>query len=144
MRINMSYSEFKKLFFILRFPIVVFTLDKLINIPFDLYKMFPLLDIPMHFIGGASIAVSAVLWWRYKCGSLKTAKINKIFSLLWIIGIVSFTAIVWEFYEFASDYFFHTEWQFGSADVVGDMFFGLAGGGAAGWYKIYRHNNTVK
>lgn len=98
----------------------------------------------MHFIGGASIAVSAALLWRYKYGSLKTAWINRGFIFFWIIGIVSLTAIVWEFYEFISDYFFHTEWQFGSADMVGDMFFGLIGGGVAGWYMLYQSNRAGK
>lgn len=136
--------DYKKIIQIILFPALVFVFNKLVNMQLDLYSMFPWLDIPMHFIGGASIAVSTALLWRYKYDNQKTTVISRSFIFFWIIGIVSFTAIVWEFYEFTSDYFFHTEWQIGATDTTGDLFFGLLGGCVAGWYLTRGFNRGKK
>ena len=128
----------KKIIQIVLFPVIVFVFNRLVNMPFDLYSMFPWLDIPMHFIGGVSIGVSASLLLRYQQERSSCGQVNRFFCFFWIIGIVSLMATLWEFYEFTSDYFFHTEWQIGVADTTGDLFFGLVGGSVAGLYLIHR------
>jgi len=119
--------DYKKIIQIVSFPFVVFVYNQLVNMRFDLYLSFPWLDVPMHLIGGASIGVSASLLLRYQWERPDWTRVNRFF-FLWNIGMVSFAAIVWEFYEFTSDYFFHTTMQASPADTVADMFLGLAGG----------------
>lgn len=140
----MDYNELKKLFVIFRLPFMVFVIDKFFNIPFDLYKIFPWLDIPMHLIGGAAIGASFFSLLQYKHPNLKIAKTERPFLFFWVVGMVSFAAIVWEFYEFTSDYFFQTIDQPSNADTIGDLFFGLLGGGLAGWYMMYWSDRVKK
>ena len=140
----MKYFDYKKAVGIVAFPAVVFVIHELINIPFGLYDVFPALDIPMHFLGGASVSVSSALCLRQTKGIVMVEKIGKFFFFLWAVSLAGLAAIVWEFYEFLSDYFFQTVTQPSLADTVGDLFFGLVGGLVASAYIVYRWRQIKK
>lgn len=131
-------NDYKQIIQIVLFPVIVFAFNRLVNMQFGFYEAFPLLDIPMHFIGGVGIGVSASLFLRYQQERSSWGQVNRFFCFFWIIGMVSLMAILWEFYEFTSDYFFHTEWQIGAADTTGDLFFGLVGGVVVGLYAVHQ------
>lgn len=136
--------DYKKIIYIFLFPLTVFVFNELVNMSFDLYSSFPWLDVPMHFIGGASIGVSASLLLRYQQERPNLGQLNCFFRFFWIVGIVSLIAVVWEFYEFMFDHFFNTAWQISVTDTTGDLFFGLVGGSAVGLYMISKHHHIGK
>ena len=46
------------------FPACVFFFSKFIDMAFDAYVVLPWVDIPMHFLGGISIAFTGALFLR--------------------------------------------------------------------------------
>jgi hypothetical protein len=89
------------------------------------YLTFPSLDIPTHFLGGAAITyffLVAILHAQQLLGAIPRG-----IQALLAIGLTSFVAVVWEFLEYGSDVFFHTEMNLGVRDTLSDLFFGLLG-----------------
>ena len=128
---------FKKILKPILPPAIVFTFHILMIAIFRIYTHFPAFDIPMHFLGGLSIGISAIILLNI----FKT-KINapKFFIFVWIIGLTVLMATLWEFAEFIGDYYFQTQMQISLADTMADMFLGLAGGTVAGVYRILHHD----
>lgn len=86
----------------------------------SLYWFLPWLDIPMHILGGAWVAM--LYFWLYPK--------NK--SIVNCLSFVALLAVFWEFAEFFVDHLPFLE-KFGSfqgdvADTMGDLFFSLLGG----------------
>lgn len=106
-------------------PLSVFVVYSVIK-AFNGYLWFPPLDIPTHFLGGVAIAFfyqSAIANSQPLVGSIP----SPIQSLL-ALTCTGTTTILWEFFEYASDYFFHSRMVLGLEDTLKDMFFGLLGG----------------
>jgi hypothetical protein len=115
-------------------PAIVFIFHALMIIIFDIYTIFPAFDIPMHFLGGLSIGISAIMLIKIFKSKITTPKW---FQFIWIVGLAVIAATVWEFAEFGSDYFLHTLMQPSLADTMLDMFLGMIGGCVAGgWFAI--------
>jgi hypothetical protein len=114
-------------FFII--PILVF-LFGLIFYFSGTYALFPWLDIPMHFIGGFSIAFMFFLFFRlWKEEGLVGIKNNFIFIFL-IVCIVAFFAVCWELWEFIAGNFLGISFfaQESLEDTLFDLFLSLIGG----------------
>lgn len=126
-----------KLFKPLLPPAIVFIFHAIMIVVFNIYKVFPAFDIPMHFVGGLSIGISAIMLIK-----IFESKITapKWFQFVWIVGLAVIAATIWEFAEFGSDYFFQTVMQPSLADTMLDMFLGLIGGGVAGIYYLWNHD----
>lgn len=93
---------------------------------FGAYLAYPPLDIPSHFMGGVAIAYfyqSAITNSQKFVGSIP-APIQNILALT----CTGTTSILWEFFEYISDTFFHTNMILGLEDTLKDMFLGLLGG----------------
>ena len=93
---------------------------------FGVYLAYPSLDIPTHFMGGVAIAYfyqSAVANSQKFIGSIP-APIKNILALT----CTGTTTVLWEFSEFISDTFFHTNMILGLEDTLKDMLMGLLGG----------------
>ena len=93
---------------------------------FGAYLAYPPLDIPTHFLGGVAIAYfyrSAISNAQKLVGSIPTP----IQSLL-ALTCTGTTTVLWEFLEYISDTFLHTNMILGLEDTLKDMFFGLLGG----------------
>ena len=106
-------------------PLSVFGVYTLLK-AFDMYLLYPPLDIPTHFLGGVAIAYffrSAIANSQELVGSIPQP-----IQILLGITCTGTTTILWEFVEYSSDYFFHTSMMLGLEDTLKDMFLGLFGG----------------
>ena len=117
----------RKLFYFFRFPIIVFILNVFL-VFFGVYDFYPWIDIPMHLIGGIVIAYSFILifnFWQER----NLIKINnKLIKVFLIVAVVALFAVIWEFWEYAMDYFFNLPWYNNLWDTMLDLFLGIFGG----------------
>lgn len=100
-------------------PILVLILHTLATY-FAWYWTIPWFDTPMHFLGGASIALSTYFWLR------------RYGQPWWLLGLtmISVTALVavgWEIFELLIDIFFNTTTQLGLYDALKDLYTGITG-----------------
>lgn len=109
-------------------PLFVFCGDVLLGHVFHLYRIWPSFDIPMHFAGGFSMGITAILLMRI-ASEEKWLDVKSKWILLFIaVCFTSLTATVWEFAEWTSDHIFFTFMQAGLNDTMLDMFLGVLGG----------------
>lgn len=114
-------------------PISVFGLYW-VGLIFDLYQLFPRLDIPTHFLGGVVITYfyrSAIRHSQKLVGEIPFS-----IQILFAITCTGTTTIFWEFYENFADTFLHTNMVRGLQDTIMDLFVGLLG--ALVFSVIYR------
>ena len=105
-------------------PLSVFVFY-VIGLAFQLFKLFPWLDIPTHFIGGVAITYfyrSVIQNSQRIIGSIPFP-----IQILLAFTCTGTTIILWEFYENLLDYFFGTHMVRGLEDTILDMFWGLLG-----------------
>ena len=105
-------------------PISVFGLYW-VGLMFDLYKRFPVLDIPTHFLGGVVITYfyrSAIRNSQQLVGEIPLP-----IQILFAITCTGTTTILWEFYENILDFFFSTQMVRGVKDTIVDLLVGLLG-----------------
>lgn len=106
-------------------PLSVFVFYLVVK-AFGGYLVYPPLDIPTHFLGGVAIA------YFYRSAIANSQKIIGSIPLpiqtLLTLTCTGTTTILWEFFEYSSDYFFHTSMVLGLEDTLKDMFLGLLGG----------------
>ncbi|MEK6898044.1 MAG: hypothetical protein AABX28_01655 [Nanoarchaeota archaeon] len=108
------------------FPFMVFV----VNYAFVFLGVYDLLNnlgMMMHFLGGISAGYSFFLVLSY-FESEYSLKLNRFFTILFVTSLVAFIAVLWEFYEFAVDYFFGTNWQASLGDTMLDLLLGIVGG----------------
>jgi len=97
----------------------------LIGLAFRLYKIFPPLDIPTHFMGGVVIAYfyrSAIRNSQNLLGD-----IPPLIQTLLAFTAAGTTTILWEFHENFLDTFFGTHMVRGLEDTLVDLSLGLLG-----------------
>jgi hypothetical protein len=89
---------------------------------FGIYEKFPVLDVPMHFLGGASACFfTASIFLIIK----KQLSRRGFYAFIFVGYFV--LAFAWEIYELLSDLFFKTNYQGGFLDAGGDILSGLLG-----------------
>ena len=96
-----------------------------VGLTFDLYKAFPPLDIPTHFLGGVAITYfyrSAIRHSQKLVGEIPLP-----IQILFAITCTGTTTILWEFYENFADFFLDTNMVRGLQDTIMDLFLGLLG-----------------
>jgi hypothetical protein len=106
-------------------PISVFVIYRIAK-AFGAYLAYPLLDIPTHFLGGVGIAYfyrSLIANSQKIVGSIPAPV-----QILFALTCTGTTTILWEFFEYVSDFLFHTNMILGLEDTLKDMFLGLLGG----------------
>ncbi len=103
---------------------------------FHLFKLYPPLDIPTHFLGGAGMT------YFYRAALRHSQKlVGEIpipVQVLFAFTCAATTAILWEFYENILDFFFKTTMVRGVHDTVVDLLTGLLG--ALVFSLFYRRN----
>jgi hypothetical protein len=104
----------------------------------DIYATYPSFDIPMHLLGGFSIA-----YFLSFCVATVPEHVIASMSrpLVEAIAITSLTAtasVCWELAEFASDRILGTHLQLGLADTMWDIVFGIVGGVAFVLVRFFR------
>jgi hypothetical protein len=97
----------------------------LIGRTFRLFKLFPPLDIPTHFLGGVAITFFYRVAIRH--AQKLVGEIPFPIQVLLAITATGTTAVLWEFYENIQDYFFKTEMVRGVEDTIVDLLMGLLG-----------------
>lgn len=109
-------------------PCLVFGLHCVLSLGFDAYDKMPLLDIPMHLLGGIAIA----FFFHSVIKSLDRRGIVRVGSrraeLVMVFGLVAFAAIAWELAEYMADTVFRFGVQSGIGDTMKDQLVGLIGG----------------
>jgi len=106
-------------------PLSVFVIYSVVK-AFGTYLLYPSLDMPTHFLGGVAIA------YFYRSAISNSQKLVGAIPLpvqvLLVFTCTGTTTILWEFFEYFSDFFFHTNMILGLEDTLKDMFLGLLGG----------------
>ena len=110
------------------FPIAVFGFHQLVARGFDAYNVFPLLDIPMHFLGG--VAIGVFFWVLFTSNeSLRVIGGLTQFGRIIVSIMGVFVAVsMWEFAEWTTDFIGISEAQLSINDTMLDMFLGVCGG----------------
>jgi hypothetical protein len=117
------------------FPAIVFLTHLVAVKGLDLYRMFPNVDIPFHYMGGLSIAYTSAQILSYLESEKITAMQNRILFLVLLLSLTATAAVFWEFAEFISDQLLATHLQPSIANTMQDQFLGILGGGT--WAFIY-------
>jgi len=96
-----------------------------LGLTFHLFKLFPPLDIPVHFLGGV------VITYFYRVAIRHSQKLVGAIpfpiQVLFAITCTGTTIILWEFYENILDYFAGTQMVRGVQDTIVDLLVGLVG-----------------
>ena len=96
-----------------------------LGLAFHLFRMFPYIDIPTHFMGGVAITYfyrSAIRNSQSFAGDIPLP-----IQVLFAFACTGTTTVLWEFYENIVDYFLGTHMVLGLTDTLKDMFLGLLG-----------------
>lgn len=119
-----SYTDVIKLGI---FPCLVFMLNYSLDISLPVFYSASSADIPMHFLGGLSIAYSSkeLIRLAEKGGCIVIR--HRFITAGMIITLVVTAAVAWEFYEFFSDTFYGTHTQPNIADIMKDFAMGIGG-----------------
>ena len=111
------------------FPIVVFLLHAFLMVFFNIYAYCPDFDIPMHMLGGASVAVAYLQLYAILNKKRYVPKLRPFVLSICVMSLVVTTAVFWEWWEFLMDYFFpQFMMQLNLQDTMGDLLNGLIGG----------------
>jgi hypothetical protein len=95
------------------------------GLAFHLFRMFPYIDIPTHFMGGVMIT------YFYRVAVRNSQKflgdIPLSIQILLAFTATGTTTVLWEFYENTIDHFFGTHMVRGLEDTIIDLAMGLSG-----------------
>lgn len=125
------------LFHILRFPILVFVLNVILEAR-GLYYALPWIDMPMHIAGGASIAFAGMSFLAFLRTRGFVNELPFLLRTLFIMSFVGLAAVSWELWEFSMDVVFDRHLQIGLFDTMSDVSFGLLGGLAVSLFRRIR------
>jgi hypothetical protein len=91
----------------------------------QLFKRFPPLDIPTHFLGGVAITY----FYRVAIRNVQklVGEIPFPIQVIFAFTCTGTTTIFWELYEYIFDFFFGTHMVRGVTDTTVDFFVGLSG-----------------
>lgn len=107
------------------FPGIILMVLQYIFIEYNVYTWyFPQLDIPMHIVGGASVAWAVWVALSYLIQIKQLPKMPFWFAIAFVVGMTATVGIAWEFYEFIGDIMNNTQqqmWQFGPGDTMKDF-----------------------
>jgi hypothetical protein len=110
------------------FPAFVLLAHVIASKLFHLYRIFPNIDIPFHYLGGLSIAWTSAQILRYMESEKNIAALDKILFPILIISLTATAAVFWEFAEFIGDRLLRTNIQISLANTMQDQFIGILGG----------------
>ncbi len=91
----------------------------------QLFKLYPPLDIPTHFVGG--VVITYFYRVAIRCSQKLIGEIPFPIQVLLAFTSAGTTTIFWEFYENIMDFFFATQMVRGVEDTVVDFLAGLLG-----------------
>src|SRR5258706_1094973 len=96
-----------------------------IGLALHLFRTFPNIDIPTHFLGG--VAITYFYRVAIKNSQSMLGNIPLPIQILLAFTATGTTAVFWEFYENILDFFLHTHMVLGLFDTIKDLFDGIMG-----------------
>jgi hypothetical protein len=95
-------------------------------------------DIPLHFLGGMAISLSA--YYLLEEFSNRQKFHNEFWGLriLLLVAITAMAAVAWEFMEFTFDNLAQTHFQPSLVDTIKDLAIGLNGGGLVAILTLFK------
>lgn len=126
--------DLRKIIGLFYFPLGVLVLHLIIS-PFNLYILYPWIDIPMHFLGGFSVTFVFSRTIAHLIEN-KLIKMHGLISFIFVLSLVSLTAVSWEFLEFLVSNLLSINLQPGLEDTLLDLLMGLSGG-ILGFFVFY-------
>lgn len=126
---KLVFKDFAK---IIVYPIIVLIIHLFIA-PIGLYEKYVWLDVPMHFLGGTSIALATMILGKTMLKNKVLGKTNLFVLFVFVVSVVSLVAVFWEFFEFSIDILSNSKLQIGLEDTLGDLFMGILGGSISFW-----------
>ncbi len=121
-------------------PFFLYLFQYLAQVFFHIYFRYPNFDIPMHFLGGVTMALTGYSLLTIAEEQKWLAIKKKSVSLLFVVMFVVFIAVLWEFHEFLSDQFLGTNTQPSNFDTMKDLFLGMLGSFLTGIFLIFKKN----
>ena len=119
--------------------ILVFTLHIFLTHVVNAYLLLPWIDIPMHYLGGLSMACSLLLGLTYLQEHKQITQLDRVIELLLVFTLVTSIAVFWEFSEFSMDQLLGTNVQISLQNTMQDLFMGIMGASTIVSYKFIRH-----
>ena len=106
-------------------PFLLFVID-VIAFNHQVYEKYPLVDIPMHLLGGFAMDYFLDYAFVGAC-ILSGVSFGGLMRAILVFTSTSTVAVFWEFGEFVLGWVFSINLQAGLADTMKDLFFGMAG-----------------
>ena len=97
---------FRRLIGAFIFPFLVLILHVFLYL-LGIYEVYTWMDIPMHFLGGFSAAITYMLLIDILHHENLIGKMHFLVYFIFIISLVSLTSVLWEFFEFSLDVMFN-------------------------------------
>lgn len=101
-----------------------------------IYAILPWFDIPMHYLGGLTIALSFRATFLYLRDRGWIHEMDSTVLLLLVFTSVATAAVLWELLEFVYDRAFGVNVQISLANTMQDLVVGMAGGLTAVLYLL--------
>ena len=127
-------------------PTIVFVAHMILWHGVGAYEALPLLDLPMHLLGGSAIAF--FLWTTYSVISRSDTFGQPNTRAIAVLTLTSTAtcALLWEFAEYLSDRYLGTNTQKGLEDTLLDMLLGIIGGAVfvgIAWFRQGRSDRSA-
>jgi peptidoglycan biosynthesis protein MviN/MurJ (putative lipid II flippase) len=119
-------------------PIFVFTIHVFLSLGLHIYILLPWMDIPMHYLGGLSIAYSLFLLLIFLKERGIITHLDRVIELTFVFTLVATIAVFWEFSEFSMDQLLGTNVQISLQNTMQDLFMGIVGASTMIGYKIIK------
>jgi hypothetical protein len=109
-------------------PLTVFLAHVILSLTFNAYERVPVVDIPIHFLGGMAIAFFCSRTLDILGDYAIVDRVDDLLRAVLLITLTATAAVFWEFAEYVSDRVFGTRAQEGLEDTLFDMLLGILGG----------------
>jgi hypothetical protein len=133
--VRKAMKQTSKIVSFFAFPAAVLLIHLVASNILDLYTIFPHLDMPIHYMGGLSIAYTTTQILTYLGKGGMMPPLNKYVLLILVLALTATAAVFWEFLEFIIDQLLAANIQIGLANTMQDQFMGILGG--ATWVLLF-------
>lgn len=103
-----------------------------------MYRLFPPIDIPMHYLGGLSMAFSCFFALAFLQQHKVISPLDKVIEWVLVFTIIATIAIFWEFSEFSIDQLLGTHVQISLQNTMQDLLMGMLGAASLVAYKMIK------
>lgn len=126
------------------FPAAVFFGHLLLKFGVKIYSFWPDADMPLHFLGGLSIAYFVAGAFNVLSHESVKSSRSKLLELVLVVSLTATVAVFWEFGEFASDLVLGTYLQGGLVDTMQDLMLGMVGAFVVFFVRAWQMNMGLK